>query len=1194
MLFVLLAMLLLDPSMATGASPENAYLDSIQFGDEKSEQQHQMKTEGDTRHELLAVEMGSLAGRYPARTVKGKGASVSLTLRGTEGGRPLLVEVQEVHNRRPDAFGYTVLVNDREVYFRTYEEYGAGPNHYFVQVDPVGAGPVKVTFRSEGGAPFSLGKLWAYDNFFAGVAEREQIYRKMGLILSGELLKKPEQVQAYEGLQCYAPIGRLGFNGYGLGGLQQDRKALAEKTRLSAESRTPYLILLNGTGWGGKPNGPDGLGGYFSDPRYSLLQYHCATGRYQPSWPGMWGNTPTPTLRDPVMNDLLEKRFARTLSNLPDQLAFLKATGTPAQLMLIREFAPVSGEISNFTIEKARRDGVALDPSDGLGWDERLWMHRDAVRTWQDFADSTVRAIGRDAVLVDCGEVRLPGEQLLDNLYAHPDFLGDWPANDPRWSGGQVGMVDGLWSSGEMGRGTEYRDVAMYDYLRAGGKLAMINMERTILKENFSVLKSHYQRGFQFLTLFNAYENDARFVKQVDGIDAEPALPAVHREPTVLDLKFWQTLSPGPVDSIDNLDVQHDLRLAVQDCSRPGQVTYRLGNVRETFAAALNLHLNGRISPGDRNHIEIFAGETPDKLCKVADLTEKQLPNPDHWTPWMTSETSVDLGRAMIGKKEYFLRLVFHAAGAPDATMLVQVHVGTQWPRQSGYLTGNPLTARQSRITQLWVQDRALAARWLAKYKQLGGEDATYRQATALFGRGWYRSAHRLLSGEVSQLLPARYVVRGYGRLGRYPVEVRLPGTNDVVLVTLHKLRNGESELSVASERPSKVQVTGNNAELLAPNRFRVTGSGTVQLDVQTTPDNQPVLPRTLVARCLGFRGSLQVDFQEPKLMGYDESISLPVAKNATRSRRADTPGAATTNDGPQPMDQVELTLNEQGQVVDIKATYGVERGRIKAFHPPVLVGTLSNGEIEMESGNRYALHYDKKTGTMFDTVALHAQVLNYEIPHLAAALKPGQEIELAYCPYREKGGLPRIRAVKQPQKALLDVDYTKTTGAEWKEKTTSVEGIDVKLHKPEPNYLTKVELRLLRPTEAFVPGSVVYRIENDRPLATTAVEFTARAFEDSSRVEFLVSDDGKRWVKCGQFDNTWQNNISQQLKDLPSQFVDLTPAVQGKTSFYLKVQLAVNSADDRFCVGRLKVLTEGVFPPKDIETKAAPGRNAP
>jgi hypothetical protein len=170
-----------------------------------------------------------------------------------------------------------------------------------------------------------------------------------------------------------------------------------------------------------------------------------------------------------------------------------------------------------------------------------------------------------------------------------------------------------------------------------------------------------------------------------------------------------------------------------------------------------------------------------------------------------------------------------------------------------------------------------------------------------------------------------------------------------------------------------------------------------------------------------------------------------------------------------------------------------------------------------------------------------------------------------------------RLMSIKQPYRTLFEEDYVKTTDEAWKSRAVSVEGVDVKPHKPEPNYLYNVVKRLMRPTQAYRPGNIVYRITSDRPLAGTAVEFAARAFEDSSRVTFLVStDDGATWTNCGQFDNTWQNCYSQQLDDLPSSYVDLTPAVQGKSAFLLKVQLAVSDADERYCLGRVRVLSEG------------------
>jgi hypothetical protein len=115
----------------------------------------------------------------------------------------------------------------------------------------------------------------------------------------------------------------------------------------------------------------------------------------------------------------------------------------------------------------------------------------------------------------------------------------------------------------------------------------------------------------------------------------------------------------------------------------------------------------------------------------------------------------------------------------------------------------------------------------------------------------------------------------------------------------------------------------------------------------------------------------------------------------------------------------------------------------------------------------------------------------------------------------------------------------------------------------------------LLRPLKPFLPGSVTYLIQNEKSLGTTVVEIAARAFEDSSRVTVYTSPDGVEWMRCGQFDNTWQNNISQNLDELPYQFIDMTSSVQGLKKFYLKIEMTMNPADHRFCVAKLRVATE-------------------
>jgi hypothetical protein len=1168
-----------------------------------------VQAKGSVQLETFDTEMGTLKGSHAVRTVSHKGDELSFAIPFDPKVKSLILEFQEIHNRRPAAYGYTVSINGREVYFRTYQELGAGPNHFFVEVpeDLLKSGsPLEITLRHAGGGAFSIAKVWAWEDFFETTAKAEQVFKPMGLLLPPGAIKidgkpsKPktdeewvalfeEQKKRFAGLQDYSPVGTLAFGGsYGGRDPKEGNKSLLQGFRLSGLTGMPGEMMLNGLGWFSGPTGPDGLGGYFSDIRYQKTQFNSEKGAWQASFPNIWGNTPAYTLRDPNMNAFLEKRFQQMMSGAPEELARLRLAGTPSQPILIREFAPASGEITDEIVKTAAKDGVKLDPTDGMSRQERLWMHGDTLRTWQEYADSLRKAMGRDIAVVDRGKLALPDEQSFDNFYAHPNFMTDDPAGDERYGGGQHGMVDGLWSSGEIGAtsghqdigaNTKFRDVAMYDYLPANGKFAAINLERTMLKENFEVLRLYYERGSQFLCLFNADDGDEKFVRSVDGIANDPASPPSHAQPVVTMEKIEKPKSQGKT-------------------SFHREALYRLSSAGDAFPSGLTLDLDGRVSPGEANKIEVFFGDSPNTMKLVATLTEKELPDPDHWTPQMTSQYSMELGDGMIGKTEAYLKFVFHAEGAEDAAFLISQNVKTRWPQQSGYLGKTNLTRKDARTLQLWLQERSVCDRLLLYYREAGGEDAVWQQAKALYDEGRYASARRLLGPAMSEILPARYLVRGHGKLGRYPVTVRLPGEDDSVFVTLEKIGPDAVEFSLRSEGDSsKIDLVFDTLDPKKSWRLESHAPGTYRLEEGQEGDSRvavkdgkvgitidhinpqpakPKLPSKLVARFLSQRGNtITVDLQDLELMDYGSSLSLPLVKGAQHTRRA--AGLENTElasaKSPKPHDEVTLVINDQGEVTAIHSRFGYDKGRIKKFHPPVVIGGASNGAIELENGQKYELVFEKGGAAgNFETVALQGGIISNELQSLTSAFKPGDEVEIFYSPYAEKKGLPRIITVKQPRKVLLDVDYTKDP--EWKKAAHSVTGVDVKPHRPEPNYLYKIEIPMMRPGKAFEPGSVVYHITNDEPLGTTAVEFAARAFDASSRVTFSTSLDGKKWTPVGQFDKTWQNSIPQNLNALPYQFLELTPQVKGLKSFYLKAELAMNSADHRYCLAKLRVAT--------------------
>ena len=1184
--------------MFHAAEPAQVIYDQIACDEPTSLTNHSQLTTGKVRTELLATEIGGFTRTYPVQTVSGSRSSLGFTLRKPAIAKDLILEVQEIHSRRPKAFAYTVSVNGTDVYFRTYEEVGAGPNHYFIRIPAAAAlgEALHITLTSAGAPEFSLGRVWLYADFFTTIEPQENVYRPlalMGMVATAPGVGGPGR--------DFAPFGEyrdVNFLNVPAKNVQQ---RIHDQLVKSAETGRPVEILLNGTTWGGSPRGPDGQGGYFTDIRYSQMAYDMASKNWSPSYPNMWSSTFWTSSWDPLMQTIMHQRFLAGMANLTDTVDFLKAHGQVPRPVYTRELGPPLGEVNAATMAAAVKDGVKLDPTDGLDQSERLWLQRNDVRLWQTYAAWHAEAFPRESVSVDRGQVRLPDEQAIDNQYAHTVFTTDQgPLKDRRYFGGQAGMVDGFWSSGEV----FFDRFGLYDYIKANGKLAHVNIWAPFAK-NTELMRDLYDAGFQYATFIGDTAETTKVIRASDGCAELPAVLPTHYLPRIMEVMYNTQRTLGSADSIvtcDNLKIHSQSRecadsasmsrLAVVDLAKPGSITYRIDNGGEPFASGLSLQLDGRIAPGVANNIQVFLGETPESLGEVAKLTAEKLPCPDHWEPYMTSKTTVDLGERLKGKKAGVLRLVFNAKGAFDAAFLMELKIAGQWSQGSGHMAGNPFTMREQRSLNLWIQDRVVAERLVARYRKLAGNDAIAAQAGRLLAEGRYRSVQSLLNGALSEVLPARYALRGHGRLGRYAAEITLPEDNQTLVATLNAFTAEACEFSVAGETARQsftIKISAANGSHWTltqpqPNRFRlatdpagtlVAKDGAVTASVTAVQMAEPTrkLPNTLVARYLdGNRNSIRVDVQDLAMMNGDENLTLAVAPKVKVERTPEREVVEGKKDWPQPKDRVELTLDEQGRVTAINARYGHDHGSVAKITPFSPLPPFSNGTLTLDNGQTYEFDF----GTEVDTVALHNMARFYEAPMLVTGLRPGSAVTIDYSPYTEGGTSRRLLKVTQPYRQLMSQDFTTTQGEDWRAATVNAEGIVVQRHNPEPHNGDNTSM-LMRPAKPFEPGTVTYAVKSERPLGATVLEFSARVYDDSSTIDFAASvDGGVTWTSCGRFDNTWQNCYPQSVRPwkVPWNFVDLTHVVEGRSDFQVRLTLRVNPADDRMALGRIRVMT--------------------
>jgi hypothetical protein len=334
------AMLMLCVSIDSMAAESSTGTACIHVGDSNALTQSMVTLAGGAKRESLTAEVGTLRQTWSAVTLPDQGATVSISLQvSATGTTPILLEIEEIHQRREQCFGAMVLVNKSPVYFRSYEEMGAGPVRYFVQVPRYLApdGQLAVQIRNDGHAPLSIHRLWAYGDFFA-LADREGIYETMpifqeALTLMPALAAKgenvPGQVQQkalgtpIEALAWKDLNNRVDGTGYATGPFlnlqyallpfEQIKRSIDQGLDRIAKLGTPFQLAFNSGEWGSHPNGMDGLGGFFSDVKYSTIGFDAVTKTYRPCWPGTPGDTTWPAWNDPQLQRYLDYKLKQSV-----------------------------------------------------------------------------------------------------------------------------------------------------------------------------------------------------------------------------------------------------------------------------------------------------------------------------------------------------------------------------------------------------------------------------------------------------------------------------------------------------------------------------------------------------------------------------------------------------------------------------------------------------------------------------------------------------------------------------------------------------------------------------------------------------------------------------------------------------------------------------------------------------------------
>jgi hypothetical protein len=1052
-----------------------AGIDTVFLGDAASERDHRLTVVGRAKGLVLETILGSQHRSYPARLLAGAEASLAWTMRVAPGESPIVLEIQEIHDRRSQVFGYTVEVNGTAFYFRTYEEVGAGPNHYFIDVPRRFAtdGVLNLTVRSQDDAPVAIGEVRAYGDF-ERLAREDGTWRPMPVlgqarVLMGVVGTKGKHValeqqipeippeadaKAWEDLRTTFAKTRTVAGGFMFTShyLQQNeaelQREIEDSVRIAGANHVMWQYNFMGGDWGGHPSVLDGQGGDFYDIRYSQAVYDPLTKRYAPTWPGTPGGVIWPTAGEPALNQYIIERSRRTGRMLGERIGLLAAQGiSPTGICLVGDEGPSywwRGGFGDFTptlVAAAARDGVTLSP-ENLNPAARKWLFDCLTTRFEERCRAITEGLGRDLIPVDRGVVALPDSQLADMLYAHTFMNQSFPLFDGRWEGWQNGANDFAWIGGEP---LEYVNPSFADYIATQGCLTNVNLYRPIA--DFAYLEKLYQWGFRHVALFDAYSDDAAaIVNAMDGVDARPSLPTRHYLRKILDLTPALMPAPtvdkpgeGPLAQIDNLRFSQalDTTWQLREPGRPGRLVIRLEGAGKPLPDGLMLSLDfGAGSRKRINQVTVLAGRDLDHLQPVAAIADKELDKTPYWPGFRTA--SIPLDAALKGIPQAVVAIDLRTANGSEETGLRQLTVTRPWALTSGHLLGERPTNRQARMRQLWLQDRALANRLLARYIQAGGAAAVIADTRRLISSGACLTAYRQLSAQMSLLLPARFAVRGQGALGPYPLTVSWMDPERTALVSLISI--GETSAVLEVDTPTAFRGEVRFHGRIPDQRYRVTVergnrvsitfdphgdvradqtgllSATVEFAGQPSvsgegflaKDTGRVPSRTLVALC---HDRELYEVQDPELASYNP-LRIPTAKQAVQQRGREGDPQPPKNALPRGGDHVVIELDDAGRARSLRATYGEASGRIRNFTPPAVHPEANNGIIELEDGRSFEIMYRMASFTKFSVPGLRDWARLNSIDDYTKALTPGLTIKLTYSPPLRPGLRPRLLTV--------------------------------------------------------------------------------------------------------------------------------------------------------------------------------------
>ncbi len=478
------------------------------------------------------------------------------------------VAITEVYPDNPKAVSYHYLVTAPGLapFERRYAARGFGPVTYFLRVARQPAGSVTLTNLGGGGTPQILGVRAVTRDELARV-KRDDKFTLLGMAINPRnVMSEDEQVRQIaerlvadpkrniaRSFSCEIYYANRDTNGV--------RRQLEAARQWSLQYKLPVLLGMV-SWWNGTPhNVPDGLGGKFGDLRYQQVCYtpdsihpedaklrKLLGERYNPhyclSTPNIWNNTPWLTMNSPELNTYRARRMREAVDLLnevspgdPSWIAGIFLENEPRywDSQSTKGTPQWRGErwadFNPCVVAAAARDGVTLNPADGMSLEELTWLQKNAGHYFQETVNMFRAALTSRGLLDRFPIYTHSLHHSIEPLTLFPGVkMNHTSADWARAIGARTG-IEGIWSQ-----------PSNYDRVREWGPWCNLNREETDgspLETHLWDLRTDYAMGGELFNTYNWHliKKDAYFNYARDFLSALPSvtLPPVRAKRTVPD-----------------------------------------------------------------------------------------------------------------------------------------------------------------------------------------------------------------------------------------------------------------------------------------------------------------------------------------------------------------------------------------------------------------------------------------------------------------------------------------------------------------------------------------------------------------------------------------------------------------------------------------------------------------------------------